>query len=165
MSEPLDDDRIESLLETAAVARLGCCVDGRTYVVPVAYAYYGGACYGHTSDGLKLQMLRANPSVCLEIDHVQSLSRWESVIAWGTFEELTGEAAREGAELFMQRVHRVLTGREAGAAAITRMVTAALTQGIVYRIRLQEKTGRVERGGVAAGWLDAGSGGTTLPEP
>ncbi len=162
MSDVLDDDRIERLLETASVARLGCHANGRTYVVPVSYAYYGGACYGHTSDGLKLRMVRANPSVCLEVDSVQGLSRWESVIAWGTFEELGGEAAREGAELFMRRVHSALTGREGTPAEIERLVTQALGRGIVYRIRLDEKTGRTERGGVAAAWFGPGA---QAPEP
>lgn len=162
MSDVLPGDRIERLLETASVARLGCHADGRTYVVPVSYAYYGGACYGHMSEGLKLRMLRANPSVCLEVDAVQGLSRWESVIAWGTFEELEGEAAREGAELFMRRVHGALTGREVTPAEIERLVTLGLSRGIVYRIRLDEKTGRTERGGVAAAWFDPGAGS---PEP
>jgi nitroimidazol reductase NimA-like FMN-containing flavoprotein (pyridoxamine 5'-phosphate oxidase superfamily) len=165
MSEPLDSDAIEHLLQTAAVARLGCHAEGRTYVVPVSYAYYGGACYGHMSEGLKLRMLRANPSVCVQIDRVQGLSRWESVIAWGTFEELSGNVAREGAELFMQRIHTALTGHEAGSAELARLVERALARGVVYRIRLDEKTGRGERGGVAATWLDGAPGGPAAPQP
>ncbi len=153
MSESLDADRIERLLRDTSVARLGCHVEGRTYVVPVAYVYRDGACYGHMSEGLKVRMLRSNPSVCVEIDRVESLSRWESVIARGTFEELAGEAAREGAALFMQRVHAALTGREGTGGEIARLVEAALRRGIVYRIRLEEKTGRVETGTVAAEWL------------
>ncbi len=163
MSEILGADGIERLLRAEAVARLGCHASGSTYVVPVAYAYSDGACYGHMSDGLKLRMLRANPSVCVEVEHVRGLSQWESVIAWGTFEELAGDAAREGADLFMRRVHAALTGRDPNDGEIARLVAAALARGIVYRIRLDQKTGRTERGSVAAGWLDSIPDGTWLP--
>ena len=163
MSEPLPEREIDRLLEASTVARLGCHAGGRTYVVPVAYAYFGGACYGHTSEGLKLRMLRANPRVCVEVDRVQSLSRWESAIAWGTFEELVGEAAREGAELFVRRIHAALMGREATHVEAARMVTAALGRGVVYRVRLDEKSGRAERGAVAAAWLDGGEPRTSRP--
>lgn len=153
MTGVLDAARIEYLLETSVVARLGCHDGQRTYVVPVAYAYDRGACYGHTSEGMKLRMLRANPSVCLEVEQVQSLSIWDSVIAWGTFEELGGDVARDAAELFMRRIYSPLTGRAATEREIARLVALAVAQGVVYRIRLAEKTGRSERGRVAAGWL------------
>lgn len=155
MSGPLAEDAIERLLQKESVAHLGCHAGGRTYVVPVAYAYRDGACYGHMSDGLKLRMLRVNPSVCLEVEDVRGLSQWDSVIAWGTFEELSGDAAREGAALFMRRAHVSLTGREPTGDEVGRLVDAVLRDGIVYRIRLDERTGRTERGQV---W-------TSLQEP
>ena len=153
MTGVLDEAGVERLLETSIIARLGCHDGQRTYVVPVAYAYDRGACYGHTSEGLKLRMLRANPAVCLEVEQVRSLSIWDSVIAWGTFEELSGDVARDGAELFMRRIYSPVTGRAATESDIARLVALAVAHGVVYRIRLAEKTGRSERGRVAAGWL------------
>lgn len=153
MTGVLDEAGIEHLLESSMIARLGCHDGRRTYVVPVAYAYDRGACYGHTSEGLKLRMLRANPSVCFEVKQVRSLSIWDSVIAWGTFEELSGDVARDAAELFMRRIYSPLTGRASTECEIARLVALAVAQGVVYRIRLAEKTGRSERGRVAAGWL------------
>jgi nitroimidazol reductase NimA-like FMN-containing flavoprotein (pyridoxamine 5'-phosphate oxidase superfamily) len=103
--------------------------------------------------------------VCVEIDEVRALSDWESVIAWGTFEELHGDAAGEGARLFARRVHAAVAGRDATEVEIARLAEAMLGRGVVYSIRLTEKTGREERGSVASAWLDAIGGVGTPPAP
>ena len=96
----LNRAEIEQTLRTQAVGRIGCHANARTYVVPITYVYHGQAgIYFHSLDGLKIQMMRANPSVCFEVDVVYDLANWQSVIAWGRFEELTGEAAAKGLSL------------------------------------------------------------------
>ena len=89
----LSSAEIEDLLRTEVVARLGCHAEGRTYVVPVTYAYDGDAVLVQSADGLKVRMMRQNPLVCVEVDHVDNLANWRSVIAWGRFEVLFGSDA------------------------------------------------------------------------
>ena len=82
--------QIEEVLRTEVIARIGCVSEGRVYVVPVSYVYDGTYVYGHAMDGVKLRAMRANPQVCVEVEQVDDLSNWRSVIAWGTFEECEG---------------------------------------------------------------------------
>src|SRR5579864_8874055 len=91
MIAPLPDSEIERLLSEEFVGRLACSADGRPYVVPIAYAYHDGYIYSHTTEGLKVRMMRRNRNVCFEVDRVQDEFNWRSVVAWGTFEELRGE--------------------------------------------------------------------------
>ena len=65
---------VEALLRAEAEGRVGCHADGRTYVVPIVYAYDGEAVCGHSRDGLKLRMMRANPRVCFEVDRMRDLA-------------------------------------------------------------------------------------------
>ena len=144
MIEVLDPTRIEALLEAGSVGRVGCHADGRTYVVPIAYAYADGCVYGHSTEGLKIRMMRQNPSVCFEVDSVESVFHWSSVIAWGTYEELHGEAADAAMRTILVRF------LQARANATIRTLTqmrpgVSETGAVVYRIRLVEKTGRFER--------------------
>ena len=44
--------------------------------------------YGFTTPGQKLEWMRANPLVCVEVDEVEAYDQWVSVIAFGRFEEL-----------------------------------------------------------------------------
>ena len=49
---PLDGDQIDGLLRAEYIARIACHANGRTYVVPVFYAYDGDYVYGHASEGM-----------------------------------------------------------------------------------------------------------------
>ena len=139
---------IESLLHTQWVARIGCHASRLTYVVPISYAYDGRAIYGHSAEGLKLEMLRANPDVCVEVDHADDVANWESVIAWGRYEELEGEAAEEALRLLLSRFRPLMTPATGDGAHGT--VPSAHGEGgaplaAVYRIVLEDKSGRFER--------------------
>lgn len=65
---------------------------------------YGTFIYGHAVDGAKLRAMRADPHVCFEVEHVDNLANWQSVIGWGTFEELDGEDAEVGMHLLVDRL-------------------------------------------------------------
>jgi hypothetical protein len=115
---------IDEVVASQVIARLGCHADGRTYVVPVAYAYDGDAVYVHAFEGQKLAMMRKNPEVCVEIDRIDGPSDWRTVIAWGRYEELDGAAAERALELIMARC------------------PPPSHEGVLFRIRLGERTGR-----------------------
>jgi nitroimidazol reductase NimA-like FMN-containing flavoprotein (pyridoxamine 5'-phosphate oxidase superfamily) len=140
---------VERLLQSEPIARIGCHVEGRTYVVPVAYVYADGSLIGHSADGLKLRMLRKNPDVCVEIEHVDDLANWRSVIAWGRYEELSGEEAERALDLLMARFVTLITSETSQPSRATTPSTHARSvagrPSVVYRIRLTEKTGRFER--------------------
>ncbi|MDX1762330.1 MAG: pyridoxamine 5'-phosphate oxidase family protein, partial [Christiangramia sp.] len=84
----LKNNQIEYLLYCHVVGRIGCYSDNEVYVVPITYAYEDGYIYGHTREGKKIDMMRKNPNVCFEVDVVDNMSNWRSVISWGKFEEL-----------------------------------------------------------------------------
>jgi uncharacterized protein len=81
------------ILAKAPVARLGCAAENQPYVVPVYLAYCQSAdsddyLYGFTTMGRKVEWMRANPLVCVEVDQIASRSQWVSVVAFGQFEEI-----------------------------------------------------------------------------
>lgn len=104
MSGHMDKDQIEEFLKSQVVGRLGCMDGEKVYVVPITFAYDNGCIYGHTKDGLKIRMMRKNPTVCFETDWVEDLSNWKSVIAHGTYEELDKSEANKGLDILMNKV-------------------------------------------------------------
>jgi nitroimidazol reductase NimA-like FMN-containing flavoprotein (pyridoxamine 5'-phosphate oxidase superfamily) len=142
----LTEEQIDALLRQQTVGRIGCHADGQTYVVPITYAYDGENIYARSKDGLKLALMRANPEVCFEVDRVDDLANWQSVIAHGTFEELHGPAA-EAATL---RLTSRLLSRVASETSDVTYTTAAVPQPpaqplVVYRVHITRRTGRFER--------------------
>lgn len=142
--------QIDEVLRGEVIGRLGCCTGTTVYVVPITYAYDGEYVYAHSADGMKIRLMRENPHVCFEVDHIDNLANWQSVIGWGTFEELHGADA----ERAMQRLRARLLSRAVSetslpgqipAVAQTYQAKAGNPPAVVYRIRLSERTGRFER--------------------
>jgi uncharacterized protein len=146
----LNKDQIEQVLWSEVIGRIGCHADGRTYVVPITYVYDGESIYGHSADGMKLRMMRKNPNVCFEIDDMENMANWRSVIAWGTFEELTGDEANRAMQLLINRLMPLMVSETAQSSQVaertgSHRADAAGRTASVYCIRLTEKTGRFEK--------------------
>ena len=77
-------DEIVEIIEKATVCRLGLCCDNIPYVVPLNYGYRDGCLYLHCAkEGRKMDMIRANPRVCFEIDTDLEVIRAEQPCDWG----------------------------------------------------------------------------------
>jgi nitroimidazol reductase NimA-like FMN-containing flavoprotein (pyridoxamine 5'-phosphate oxidase superfamily) len=60
---------IESILQRAAVCRIGLCDQGTPYVVPVHFGYKDNCLYFHSAtEGRKVDVLKQNNRVCFEVD-------------------------------------------------------------------------------------------------
>jgi nitroimidazol reductase NimA-like FMN-containing flavoprotein (pyridoxamine 5'-phosphate oxidase superfamily) len=67
--EITDEVALEAILQRAGVGRLGLAVNNIPYVVPLNYVYHNGAIYFHCAgEGRKIDMLKANPRICFEVD-------------------------------------------------------------------------------------------------
>ena len=107
----LTANQIEAVLHREVIGRIGCHADDITYIVPTTYAYDGEFVYGHTKEGMKIDIMRKNPKVCFEVDTLENMSNWRSIIAWGIFEELnTKEGRSSGMQQLIDRVMPLLTG-------------------------------------------------------
>jgi nitroimidazol reductase NimA-like FMN-containing flavoprotein (pyridoxamine 5'-phosphate oxidase superfamily) len=91
--QEMSRDECLQILAKDRLARLGCCYGNQPYVIPVYLVYEelpeeGPSLYGFTTRGQKVEWMRANPRVCVEVDDVVAHDTWTSVIAFGDFEEL-----------------------------------------------------------------------------
>lgn len=144
----LNTDDVETLVKQQLVGRIGCHAKDVTYVVPISYAYDGAYIYGHTFEGMKVDMMRKNPKVCFQVDDTTDLANWQSAVLWGEFEELA-----EGPDR-MLALHKLTERRLPLISSETMHLTSqwpfrdedvSKISGIVFRIRITEKTGRFEK--------------------
>ena len=106
----MTDAECRSALQKASVGRLGCARDKRPYVVPIYFAFDGEHLYGFTTVGQKIEWMRANPQVCLEIDERISQDQWMSVIVFGRYEELPDEPQYKATRI---KAHQLLLRQRA----------------------------------------------------
>jgi nitroimidazol reductase NimA-like FMN-containing flavoprotein (pyridoxamine 5'-phosphate oxidase superfamily) len=146
----MTEDECRAALQAASFGRLACARDDQPYVVPIYFSYDGEHLYGFSAPGelyafstlgQKIEWMRSNPLVCLEIDERTSHNRWMSVVVLGRYEEL-----RDTEELGDQRVqaYRSLQQRamwwEPACAAPERSERSLMP--IFYRIHIRRMTGR-----------------------
>jgi uncharacterized protein len=144
----LNNQQIEALIHDEFIGRIGCHAEDVTYVVPISYAYDGQYVYGHTFEGMKVNMMRKNPKLCFEVDDMHNLANWQSVIAWGEFEELKPGLERDNAvKLLMNRTLPFIHSETMHLSAQWPFPASdpIAVDGIVFRIRLEKKTGRFEK--------------------
>lgn len=150
MHHDLSNTEIDDLLQRQLYGHLGCTLpDHRVYVVPITYAYHDGVMYSFSHHGQKIDALRKNPSVCFQTEEFLHEGACRSVIAWGTYEELTGDQQLAGAKIFFDRLERE-QGKalsplyQPPASALFPAVSQAVKkkESIFYRIRIEQKTGK-----------------------
>lgn len=76
------------LLPGKWVGRLACAHESQPYIVPFHFAFNGGYFYGFSTLGQKIEWMRANPLVCVEIDDIKNQFEWTSLVVFGRYEEL-----------------------------------------------------------------------------
>jgi uncharacterized protein len=139
--------QIEELLLAQHIGRIGCYNNGVTYIVPVSYAYDGTHIYVHSQEGMKTDFMRTNPAVCFQVDNLQDLGNWQSVIAWGTYEELPeGPERKYAIDTLLKRRLPIISSVTTHLGATWPFSSEGDTEvkGIIFRIALNEKTGRFE---------------------
>ena len=144
----LTSTQIEELLHQQVIGRIGCHANGITYVVPISYAYDGEFIYGHSVEGMKIGMMRKNPEICFEIDNTNNLSNWQSVVAWGLFQELPIGQDRDHAIRSLEaRKLPILTSETMHISPQWPFPVEDGDEipGIIFRIRLMQKSGRYEK--------------------
>jgi len=145
----LNNQEIEDLLHAQVIARIALVDGEKPYVIPISYGYDGVYVYGFTKEGLKMDILRKNPNVCLEVENTENIANWQSVLAWGKFEELKSDPERAQAlEVLSKRILPVLSSETMRLSPLWPFLDEKETkklEGIAFRIRLEEKTGRFEK--------------------
>lgn len=138
---------IEEVLQDQVIGRIGCCLNGAAYIVPVHYAYSDPYVYAYSLEGKKIDIMRQNAEVCFEVDEIKALLNWKSVIARGTFEELKGALERQKAwKILADRSLPLISpeGSDISPQEQSRYGDVNEMEGVFYRIELTEKSGRFE---------------------
>jgi hypothetical protein len=133
----------KAMLVRHRVGRLAYTFHDRVDVEPIGYVYAKGALVFRTAPGSKLETLTHHPWVALEIDEVESLFDWRSVVVHGTVYTLQ-DAGNDD----QRRAYR------AAVRSLRRLVPDTLGKrdpvpfrSVVMKLHVDRVTGRSARSG------------------
>ena len=77
------------MLTRNRLGRLACTRAKQPYIFPIFFAYHENSLYCASTVGQKIELMRENPLVAVEVDQIDDAQHWASVIVSGRYEELT----------------------------------------------------------------------------
>jgi uncharacterized protein len=128
------------VLKRITLGRLACVQDGQPYIVPVFFNVDGAYLYSFATVGQKIRWMRTNPLVCLEVEEIVHQHHWTTVLAFGTYEELTDSAEHAAAR---RRAQELFAGRDRWWEPATgKTGSSEHHAAVLYRIQVDRLTGR-----------------------
>ena len=148
MTGVLTKEQIENVLQSQVHCRLACVDGEKPYLVPVSYAYDGISIYCQSKVGKKINLLRKNPNVCIQVQIMSSMNNWQSVLVLGLFEELKDEAADAAREFLFNKVFTLFT--TSTIHKFEHGITEEIEdknriKDVLFKINIKEVTGRYEK--------------------
>lgn len=134
----LERREIDDILARNHVARLAYLLDGRVDIEPIHYVFAEGTLYGRTAPGTKLSALGRDYWVAVEVDEVEDMFRWRSVVVHGGFHRIPPNQPGTQQVLWEHAVE-LLRGLVPGA-----LTSADPTphRTVLFRIPIQQAEGR-----------------------
>ena len=147
MIKELEINKGKAMLGRNYIGHMSYIYMNNPYVVPITFYYDEEAdnLISYAAEGQKIEAMRENPSVSLQVEEIDSLDKWKSVVAYGQFEELSGSTARYELHKFCQGVKKLFKEKEHKDLKFLCDFSSKATSEkppIVYRIHIEEMTAR-----------------------
>ncbi len=134
----LSPEECHALLDRHHVGRMAFARKDLVDIEPVHFVHDDGWLYGRTQPGTKLEVLTHHRWVAFEVDEVDALFDWRSVVVKGGFYVLRPQGSEDERALY-----------DKGVAVLRRLVPESFTdddplpeRAIVFRIHIDEIHGR-----------------------
>jgi nitroimidazol reductase NimA-like FMN-containing flavoprotein (pyridoxamine 5'-phosphate oxidase superfamily) len=138
----LTPDECRGLLSVTNEARLACSRANQPYIVPV-FVYFdpGSNClYGFSTVGQKIDWMRENPKVCIEIEDVSDKNNWATVVVFGRYEEVEDTPQDADAR---RRAHLLFKDHpQWWFPAAGKLAADEKAPPVIYRIHIDRMSGR-----------------------
>jgi len=87
-TEIMIEKDVKELVMATTIGRLACSHEDQPYIVPISFVYELNRLYGFAIYGRKIEWMRKNPKVCVEVDEISDRLHWASVVITGRYREL-----------------------------------------------------------------------------
>ena len=143
----LDKKECLELLQKNYVGRVAYTASDRAEIVPITYFYdpEHHAITSYSGMGSKITAMRDHKEVSFQVDEIESLDHWKSVLLHGEYEELSGLSAKQQLHRFAEGVKKLIEKKDGHSAKYIEEFSSKESEDtipIVYRIKITEFKGK-----------------------
>ena len=149
MLKNLEIDDCLKVLGNNYIGRLGYIFGQTPYIIPITYFHDADtkSIISYSANGHKLHAMRQYNKVTLQVDEIESLQNWKSVLVQGRFEELTGSDAKLYIRRFAHAVRELMERKGLMVPKFIKDFSNALDNRgvpIVYRLVINNIVGKAK---------------------
>ena len=146
MIQELETSECLKILDSNFIGHLAYIFGKSPYVVPVTYFYDAEENFilSYSAKGHKIEAMRKQASIALQVDDIQSIQSWHSILVHGSFEELEGSTAKNNLRMFVEGVQDTIVKSNRAKLRFIQDFSNRL-QGkipIIYRMRISDIIGK-----------------------
>ncbi|RTE55225.1 flavin mononucleotide-binding protein [Arenibacter aquaticus] len=147
MFKDLNTEACKHLLDANYIGRIGYISKNNADIIPITYYYDADqhSIISYSGEGFKIDAMRKNESVSFQVDEIESVNQWKSVLLYGTFEELSGSDAKRLLHKFSEGVKKNISKKENASPKFIGEFSSKLSaigSPVVYRINISGMTGK-----------------------
>ena len=135
------------ILNNNYIAHLAYIYNNAPFIIPITYYFdqNENIIISYSDEGHKINALRINPFVALQLDEINSINNWKSIQIIGEFEELNGSVAKMQLHKFSNNVKNIIAKKVNKNPELIESFSSKLNTDsipIVYRIKIKEIIGK-----------------------
>lgn len=137
---------IETILKREKICRLALSSNDFPYLVPLSYGYADKTLYFHSAnEGKKIELLKANPNVCFEIESNIGVVTDEIACKWGMqFETIIGNGTAEFIEEPKDKIAALnIIAKQYGAPSLPDVSNGIIKNILVFKISFYDIRGKI----------------------
>lgn len=142
----LTEEECSALLSSNYIGQLAYIYKERPFVVPITYFFdKNNIIIGYSDDGHKTMAMRKNSKVSLQVSNIKDSDNWTSVLAHGTYDEVTGSVAKKYLHEFSTGIKEIILKKEDRSIhSVGDFSSKIYTNNppIIFRITIDEMTGK-----------------------
>ncbi|WP_179336688.1 pyridoxamine 5'-phosphate oxidase family protein [Winogradskyella ludwigii] len=120
----------------------------KPFVVPITYFFdmENSVIIGYSGEGHKIDAMRKNKNVSMNVLDIDSVNSWKSVLVHGTFEELSGSASKAKLHQFSLGVKDLIINKEFKKLDFISEFSSKINSDkmpVVFQINVIEITGKM----------------------
>jgi len=147
MFKELSIEACKHLLAGNYIGRIGYISKNNADIIPITYYYDADqhSIISYSGEGFKIDAMRKNESVSFQVDEIESVNQWQSVLVYGSYEELSGLDAKRLLHEFSEGVKKNISKKENSSPKFIREFSSKLSaigSPVVYRINISGMTGK-----------------------
>jgi nitroimidazol reductase NimA-like FMN-containing flavoprotein (pyridoxamine 5'-phosphate oxidase superfamily) len=146
----LKDKDNKSVLEKNYLGHLSYIYQNRPFVVPITYFFDPAKdviiCY--SAEGHKMNAMRKNKQVAMNVVDVDALTKWKSVMVHGSFEQLFASEAKSSLHDFSLGIKSLVAEKELKELSFISEFSSKLINEdspMIFIIKIEEITGKMRQ--------------------